>query len=362
MVGSDGPPWIAVVSSSGMATGIPPAVVAELESRGRPARLLEDGDPALLGSDAVVLMGSLGSLRRTSRLLRRRRGGRPFAVAWVSEPLPPSDLPDWVHGHSQALSPVRIGTRWARPLMHAIGFPVYLVARHLALPAKLRGDIETSTLRFLLENLAFLRLGLSDGWIDAIAVSTEQKRLYLADQGIESTFMPVGQQAAFGRRLDLDRDIDVLFIGKIKPPKRRRALDRVFAELRQRGLVAYKPDKPIYGEERTRLVNRARIMLNPHRYDWDTPWMRWNLAIANGAVVASEPLSVPHPLRPGTDFLSAPIEDLPREIEALVQDEARRKAMLDACTETINTTMTLELSVDRLCALLDGNRAHGATR
>lgn len=362
MVGSDGLPWIAVVSSRGMATGIPPAVVAELERRGRPARLLEDGDPALLESNTVLMMGSLGSLRRTSRLLRRRKGGRPFVVAWVSEPLPPSNLPDWVHGLSQALSPVRIGTRWARPLMHAIGFPIHFAARLLALPAELRGDIETSTLRFLLENLAFLRLGLRDGWIDAIAVSTEQKRLYLADRGIENVFMPVGQQAAFGRRLDLERDIDVLFIGNVKSPKRRRALDRVFAELRQRGLVAFKPDKPIHGEERTRLVNRARIMLNLHQYSWDTPWMRWNLAVANGAVVASEPLSVPHPLRPGTDFLSAPIEDLPREIEALVRDETRRAAMLDACTETINTEMTLEISVDRLCALLDGNRAHGATR
>jgi hypothetical protein len=353
VVTRDGQSWIAVVRPSRTAHAIPPAVVAELERRGRPARLFVEGDAAFIDAEAVVLMGSLGSMRRTSRWLRRCRDKRPFVVAWASEPLPPSGIPSWALDLAQALSPVHVGTRWARPLMHFFTYPVHLVIHRFGLPADLRREIGPSTSRFLLENLAFLRLGLRDGWIDAVAVSTEQKRLYLAELGIESTFMPVGQQPGFGRMLDLQRDIDVLFIGNIKTRRRRRRLDHVFAELRKRGLTTYVPRDPIFGEARTRLVNRARIMLNLQNYPWDTPWMRWNLAIANGAVVASEPLSVPWPLRPGADFLSAPIQDLPGAIAALAGNEEGRKTMLENCCATMAREMSLEGSIDRLCDILD---------
>ncbi|WP_457940097.1 hypothetical protein [Mesorhizobium sp. 10J20-29] len=310
----------------------------------------------MLDAEAALLMGSLVSLRGTSRLFKGSRKNRPVVVAWVSEPLPPPGMPSWARVLSEALSPIRIGTVWARPLLHFLTYPIHFAIHRLALTAELRREITPSDLRFLHDNLAFLTIGLRERWIDAISVSTKQKQRYLADMGIESAFMPVGQQVEFGRLLELHRDIDLLFIGKTKPKQRRSKLAHVFTEVHRMGLNAYTPKDPIFGEERTKLVNRARIMLHIHNFPWDTPWMRWNLALANGAVVASEPLFLADPLRPNIDFISAPIDRLANEIAELSKDEQRRKAMLENCLDTVNREMTLEVSVGRFCEIVDARK------
>jgi hypothetical protein len=222
----------------------------------------------------------------------------------------------------------------------------------VALAHKWGGGLGARQMRFLVDNASFLFRGLRKGWLDAAFVSTEQKRSLLELWGVSATVLPVGQQPGFGRDIGLPRDIDVLFVGSLKTQKRRNALVDLVSKLRRRGLVAHVPEDVVWGEARTRLVNRSRMMLHLHQFSWDTPWIRWCIASANGAVVVSETLSVPTPLRPGIDYLEAPLESLADEILALSRDEPRRLAMRDACRARIDATMTQAASLDHLARRL----------
>jgi hypothetical protein len=138
----------------------------------------------------------------------------------------------------------------------------------------------------------------------------------------------------------------------LKSRRRRIMLASLIADLRARGLTVCVPDQEVWGEARVQLVNRSRLMLHVHQFSWDTPWMRWCLASANGAVMVSEPLSVPDPLRPGVDYLEAPTDRLAEEIASLSNDEPRRLAMREACRERISSTLTQTASLDLLAARL----------
>ena len=248
-------------------------MAASLAREGFDVCVLADKAPEALRVDGLLLMGSIASLRRTANAIEASRAGRPHVIAWIWEPLPPLALPPWARKLGEAISPSALRVTWAKPLLQVATAPVYAFIYWFGHDAQPSGQLEMQTLRSTLQTSAWLRRGIANGWIDDVAVSTEQKRRYLASDGVDSVFAPVGQQAAFGRDLGLGRDIDVLFIGDIKKRFRRRKLARLVAELRALGRrVEVRND--VWGEERTRLINRARIMLHIHNFPWDTPWMQ----------------------------------------------------------------------------------------
>ena len=329
------------------------AISAEFLRQGVIARRYPEGDRAALEEDCLLLIGSLGSLRKTAKFLERAASPLPMVIAWVSEPLPPENLRPWALRVGSKLTPSRLGITRCKVPLHLLTHPAFLLIHALGQPDFPHDGQSAGSLRFLIESLAWVQRGYSRGWINEVVVSTMQKVRYLESNGIKSTFVPVGQQPLFGHDLGIERDIDVLFIGNLKSRHRRRSLKHVFTALRNAGATVMVPDSPIHGEERTALVNRARIMLHLHNYKWDTPWMRWNLATANGAVIASETLSLPDPLIPGKDYLSAELDDLPGAILELLGDEPRRLRMLDNCRSTINDLMTQEGSIIKLIGLME---------
>lgn len=333
------------------------SVADGLSQRGLDAQVLPDGADGALAADVVLLVGGPSSLRRTIGAIERAGPARPRVAAWLFEPLPPPEITLPEVRRAVRYSAIRTGRRWMRPIMRLLSRP-----HDSALARRLGRDLTAGQLRFFLDTASFAFRGTDRGWLDATFVSTLQKQRQLAGWGIASEFLPVGQQPAFGRDLDGPRDIDLLFIGSRKDARRRRTLDAILAAARARGLSVHVPEAPIWGEDRTRLVNRARVLLHLHQFDWDTPWMRWMLAAANGAVVAGEPLSVPDPMRPGVDYLEAPTETLVEEIARLVADEPRRRRMLDDCRARIAATMTQESALDRLAERLTALAASGGGR
>lgn len=317
--------------------------------RGFAVAIATDGAAGHPGVRALVLIGFPARFRQTIRMIEAAGARRPRVIVWQYEPLPPPDLPHWACRLGARTSAVQSGRRWAKPLFRTLSAPV-----DLALTRLTAEPVSGRMLRFLLDNFAVIRTGTLFGWLDVICVSTEQKRAYLAAMGLPAEFLPVGQQPSFGRDLGQARDIDVLFIGSLKSRRRRAALQGFENNARACGLRVVTTTGPVQGEERTRLVNRARVVLHLHQMSWDTPWMRWCLASANGAVVASEPLCHPEPLRPGTDYLSASLAHLDRAIADLVADAGRLDAMRLACRDTLARHMTLDISLDRLAALVHG--------
>ncbi len=344
----DGPDHIIlVVRKSGMDKPIQEQVAHELQQHGFSVSCCSDGDTELLKGDVVLMMGAVGSLRRTSALLERNPDPRRKTVMWIFEPLPPPNVPIWKVRLASRLSAVQTGKKWTKPLLHLLSRPFDHLLSH-----PYRDQVSVQLFRFTVDNFAMIDRGLRKGWLDQILTSTEQKRQYLQSFGISAEFVPIGQQPFFGKVLGVQRDIDVLFIGSLKSSRRRAELDALMNRLRRFGLNVFVPKSPIWGDERTELVNRAKVLLHIHQMQWDTPWMRWVLAAANGAAVASMPLSVPAPMRPNIDFLSAPTDELADQILSLIQDESRRQAMVKECQSTIADHMTCAGAVARIAPRL----------
>src|SRR5206468_6596047 len=132
-------------------------------------------------------------------------------------------------------------------------------------------------------NARHLRRLAPEGIIDVLGVATRSYQDFLAEQGIASELAPVGYHPVHGDRLELERDIDVLFLGDLRVRRRRQILHR----LRRDGLdvhaVGNYSDPRYWGESRTKLLNRARILLNLPRHPGLLADMRLILGMATGA-------------------------------------------------------------------------------
>ena len=110
------------------------------------------------------------------------------------------------------------------------------------------------------------------------------------------------------------RTIDVLFVGSRTPRRDRFLRAAARAGVRVTAVVAAAP--PRARRSRLGLAQRAKIVLNVHRRD--EPYFEWHRAVlhglAQGALVISEPATAAPPLRPGRDFVTAPLARFPATI------------------------------------------------
>jgi hypothetical protein len=200
--------------------------------------------------------------------------------------------------------------------------------------------------RTVVEAYGFIDRGLREGWLDHVFVSTVGKQRFLASRGIDSTFAPVGHHPGFGEDRNLPRDVDVLFLGRLKKDNRRKRLEAILGEIEKRGARVMVVERGCHGEQRTALLNRTKIVLNLLKYPWDTPWMRWAMSSACGALVVSEPLSDPTPLVPGVHYVEAPFDQLPATVERLLARPQDALAMARHCAHLFRTQLSLRNSLE----------------
>lgn len=142
--------------------------------------------------------------------------------------------------------------------------------------------------------------------------------------------------------MGLERDIPVLWLGKVGSERRRKLLQRLRAELQARGvelLVIDGEERPyVFGEERTQLLNRTKIMLNLLREKWDDNSLRYTLASHNGALVVSEP-TLPHTsFEPGVHLVQAPLPDMADAICHYLQHEKQRRQIVERAAALLHRT------------------------
>lgn len=328
-----------------------------LVERGLKADIFKDGDEDILTRDCVLMMGSLASLRQTAACLESRAHSRPFTIAWQVEVLPPPTIGPKSLRLMMSISTSWFGQKWIKPFIRVLGLPLdYLVFTFGEIGVSSR-EINYRQLRFTVDNLSWLKRGRDRNWLDQVGASTEQKRLFLKKMGFSTFFSPAGLQKSFGRILNIERDIDVLFIGSLKSSRRRKRVESILEQLSGLGYRVHIAPRKTQDEERTHLINRARVVLHIHQFAWDTPWMRWCFATANGAVIASEELSLPDPLRPGIDYLSATQNSLSGSIAELLSNEPKRLEMLENCTKSMKSYMSLERSLDDIKHVIEESTA-----
>jgi nucleotide-binding universal stress UspA family protein len=186
--------------------------------------------------------------------------------------------------------------------------------------------------------------------VDLIVVTSRSRQRFLEEKGIPSRFIPLGFHPGMGRKLDLGRDIDVLFIGTLDDTRHRRAI----RFLRSNGVNVHAlgswKSREFWGEARTLLINRAKIFLNVQRHAGQYSGYRLLLGMGNNSMVLSEAIHDPFPYEPGVHYVSTALEQMPETILKYLSEDSARAAVADAGYDFVTTQLRMEKSV---AAVLD---------
>lgn len=196
-----------------------------------------------------------------------------------------------------------------------------------------------------------------EGWLTALADASEINARRFSRHGIPAVFVPWGTPSGWYADLHTERDIDVLWMSKRRNPRRSKLLDQIRAKLEPRGVRFHVSDGVehpfIYGEERTRYLNRAKITLNllPTWYDTNFPF-RYHPAAANRSLVISEPF-LPHTrlYKSGTHYVSAPAGTMADTILHYLAHDGERMQIIDHAYHLVTRELTLHKSVECLMGL-----------
>jgi Glycosyl transferases group 1 len=199
-------------------------------------------------------------------------------------------------------------------------------------------------------NFRALRRWLEHGLPDLLVVTTREKQEFLAEQGIAAEFVPAGYHHSLGRDLDLERDIDVLFLGALDVPRRERILRRIRRAGVEVRAVGGWGDPAFWGENRTHLLNRAKILLNLPRHPGLLSGKRMILGMANKALVISERVHLPEPYVAGEHYVSATLDAMPEAIRGYLADEGERRRITENAYRFVTEELTMSRSVSSILA------------
>jgi spore maturation protein CgeB len=146
-----------------------------------------------------------------------------------------------------------------------------------------------------------------------------------------------------------ERDIDVVFLGNISR-RRRPLLKELELAMEKAGFKLRVVDRNCYGDERTQLLNRSKILLHLNSHPWELPGMRMLMAMSCKAMVVSEYAEDSSPYIDGKHLLMAHTKNLANLVVSCLKDEARRTEITDQAYQFVTGAHTLATS---LAALLD---------
>jgi hypothetical protein len=194
-----------------------------------------------------------------------------------------------------------------------------------------------------------------EGWLHVLSDTSHIYSQIRSKIGIPTLYAPWGASQRWYEDLDLERDLDVLWMGTRGSQRRSRILDQVFKELKLKGLnvhIADNEENPfIFGEERTRYLNRAKITLNITRTWYDDNFSRFTMACPNRSLVVSEPV-LPHctEFKENVHYVSAKIEDLANTIVYYLEHEEERRQIVDNAYELMMAELKFEKSLRKMFA------------
>ncbi|NTV94342.1 MAG: glycosyltransferase family 1 protein [Thiobacillus sp.] len=304
-----------------------------------------DGVDGLTAGDTLLVLG-LGNWARAAGqdflLAARERGVR--RLFWNFEPLLPPDLPrsrllDWLlrtEGVDYTARP-----RFLRRVVERLAFSV-LASQGRALPWNAGGHFIGHRYSFPVREARRLLGFWRDGLFDEILVSLRPRQAFLARYGVPSRFVPVGYHPSWGRALaGQERHIDAVFLGK-RSARRQGLLDRMERILAGAGFRFLVVDRDCYGEERTRLLNRCKVLVNLHNSPWESPGMRLLMAMSCRAMVVSEWAPDTSPFLDGVHMVQAAADDLPERVIACLRDDPLRERVVEQAYRFVMDVNTLE--------------------
>jgi hypothetical protein len=305
--------------------GTLPTVAKVLGEMGHSITMIEDDPVDFTPYDVLLQWGNPGYYPRVWRYLKSMpKEKRPFVAVMFCEPLPPpraSGLPRW-----SALNIAEIGKILLRDWRAT--------------------DIYS--------NASGLRRLMDEQMIDRLFVIGAEQEEYATEQGYQCWRYDYGYYKAFGDLMGLERDVDVLFLGETRPRRRRRLLK----QLRRDGIDVmvrgswHKGGGALWGEERTRFLNRTKILVHLQRYPGKVASKRFVLAMANGAMVISEPSYRPEPFVAGKHFISATIDRMPDVIRHYLAHPEERDIITREAHRFVTTEVTWERTMEGVVGVI----------
>lgn len=239
-------------------------------------RVVSHPDRGASDCDLLLIIGDGRTLTEYSRLFQDTPEPQAVAILWQIDCLPPMKLsPGAVN---IALQTVRLDSKyrpqgpWRYIGNSALSRAITRLARRLCGRTVLndlrRNNIDhydgVSDHQYFtaFSRYANIRHHLRLGWLRHVVASTLPRSQFLASNGIDASYVPIGYHRRWGCSMNLDRDIDVLFLGRLASKRRRSIFEQCKTELAAHQIDIHVVDSDCYGQQRTLLLNRAKIVLD----------------------------------------------------------------------------------------------------
>ena len=289
--------------------------------------------------DIIVIHGPLGSLvPLMNQLLDIAPSSRPVFVLWMTEQLPNPNLPEWFR-YAISLGRSRVERLLFRQNAQE---EWYLDPRLRWVTTKMHRFRYYGDLYWLAKQGNPFVLAAGSRWICQ----------YLDKKGFDPVEAYVGYHQDWGEDLGLECDIPVLWIGKVGTNRRQHLLKKIRKALKSRGvevLVIDGNENPyVFGEERTILLNRTKIVLNILRTKWDNNAFRYYLSAPNHALIVTEPTLTHTPFTPGMHLVEAPLEKMADTICHYLTHEKERQQIVEQAYQLVTSELTLKHGINRI--------------
>jgi glycosyltransferase involved in cell wall biosynthesis len=189
------------------------------------------------------------------------------------------------------------------------------------------------------------RRNFKQPWIDFVFTSTVSRKKLLNKSSINATLLPVGYHRSWGYNMSLERDVDVLFLGHLHKKRGRRVkiLNNLKDSLKANGYELMIVSNDCFGQERTKLLNRTKILIDVVRMPWEIPGMRLMMAMSCGAMVISTGFKGdPFPYILNKHFVDVDMEQLAEAIVYYLQNDSERCKIAQEAQQFVNEQLTLE--------------------
>ena len=259
---------------------------------------------------------------------------RPYFVWWLTEGIPSPKTPSWV---VRLIADLRVRVDG---ILMAVNTPALRWLPPLYAGHRLR-------------ILGQLRWVHTHALLDLLVVTSPQRAAFLERYGFCPLVAPLGYDPIYGSDLNLERTIDVAFLGNLRSPRRQKLLPPLIAELEQRGIRVELCDN-LYGQARQEFLNRSKILLNILRSPQDFVGQRYLLGAANKCLVISEPVQECSPFVPDRHLVIAPHAHLADTIVHYLSHPTERLAITEQAYSFVTQELTIENQVG---AILDRLRS-----
>jgi hypothetical protein len=313
--------------------GLGDAIVESLKQLGYLASYFNMPNDNLDEFDIVLTFGPYGDLLPVLLSLKQiPEAKRPWHVHWSTQGMPDLRIP--------------------QTLMKTISKTRASLGRHLrpgSIPPLNLLNYSLIRFKYVGDYLFGYREGLTKSFSDTSAIYSQ---LY-CQLGLPASAVPYGASPSWGEDLKLERDIDVLWMGKMGSSRRRKLIDDLYDQLTRRGLVMLVADDVrhpfVFGQERINLLNRAKISLNLTRTWYDDNSLRFVLVAPNRSLIVSESIlpHAPH-WEIGVHYVSSPVSSLFETILFYLEHDSLRREIADNAYKLVKEKLTMDNSVRKL--------------